>query len=405
MAIIDGEFLRLKEFNEVKLNADIQDFLEDAHSSFTSKGALNPREPRFKRSLIHYAAMGDCSELLHFLLATGAARDDRDLNSRTPLSWAAEHGALKSVKILLEDGAEINSMDDMFSNAFVVAGTRGCSYATIGRHGSLSEAERCARVRCQAMLDPAEDQNALTDSQGQISSAQSFSDRPTNLTPPVIGVRWQSWSAGLDWKTVPMIKLQVLALQQPPENRFPISPKDGPRIQEYLEDVHYASHRAACEPLKLLSACVLNDLDIFGKVPDRVQNAKSNIGIINEIIEQTNIERGRRPEEGVIDLITLNHYWKLRRADSLHNKTEQKNFTDSNISIVRMLEQYPIGWKDLPISDLMCYKFDDDYYWKGFWDSVEPGRLDESQLITFIRTGSYPSKHHTQSPIDGHISL
>lgn len=203
MAIIDGEFLRLKEFNEVKLNADIQDFLEDAHSSFTSKGALNPREPRFKRSLIHYAAMGDCSELLHFLLATGAARDDRDLNSRTPLSWAAEHGALKSVKILLEDGAEINSMDDMFSNAFVVAGTRGCSYATIGRHGSLSEAERCARVRCQAMLDPAEDQNALTDSQGQISSAQSFSDRPTNLTPPVIGVRWQSWSAGLDWKTVP----------------------------------------------------------------------------------------------------------------------------------------------------------------------------------------------------------
>lgn len=115
MAIIDGEFLRLKEFNEVKLNADIQDFLEDAHSSFTSKGALNPREPRFKRSLIHYAAMGDCSELLHFLLATGAARDDRDLNSRTPLSWAAEHGALKSVKILLEDGAEINSMDDMFS--------------------------------------------------------------------------------------------------------------------------------------------------------------------------------------------------------------------------------------------------------------------------------------------------
>ncbi|KAH2441484.1 hypothetical protein KXW63_000453, partial [Aspergillus fumigatus] len=202
-----------------------------------------------------------------------------------------------------------------------------------------------------------------------------------------------------------LIKLQVLALQQPPENRFPISPKDGPRIQEYLEDVHYASHRAACEPLKLLSACVLNDLDIFGKVPDRVQNAKSNIGIINEIIEQTNIERGRRPEEGVIDLITLNHYWKLRRADSLHNKTEQKNFTDSNISIVRMLEQYPIGWKDLPISDLMCYKFDDDYYWKGFWDSVEPGRLDESQLITFIRTGSYPSKHHTQSPIDGHISL
>jgi hypothetical protein len=115
MGIIDDEFLRLKEFNEIKLNGDIRDFLEDVHSSFKSKCALNPRGPKFKKSLIHYAAMGDCSELLRFLLANGAPKDDRDQNSRTPLSWAAEYGALKSVKILLEYGAEINSKDDMFS--------------------------------------------------------------------------------------------------------------------------------------------------------------------------------------------------------------------------------------------------------------------------------------------------
>ncbi|GFF40698.1 hypothetical protein IFM46972_06300 [Aspergillus udagawae] len=145
---------------------------------------------------------------------------------------------------------------------------------------------------------------------------------------------------------------------------------------EYLEDVHYASHRATCKPLKLLSACVLNGLDIFGKVPDRVQNAKSNIRIINEIVDQTNIERGRRPEKGVIDLVALNHYWKLRLADSQY-ETDRKHFIDSNISIPRRLEQYPIGWKDLPISDLMCYKFDDDYYWKGFWDSIESSYLDK----------------------------
>jgi hypothetical protein len=59
--------------------------------------------------------MGDCSELLRFLLANGSARDDRDQNSRTPLSWPAEYGALESVKILLEEGAEINFKDDMFS--------------------------------------------------------------------------------------------------------------------------------------------------------------------------------------------------------------------------------------------------------------------------------------------------
>jgi hypothetical protein len=149
---------------------------------------------------------------------------------------------------------------------------------------------------------------------------------------------------------------------------------------------------------------VLNGLDIFGKVPDLVQNAKSNIETINEIVKQTNIERGRRPEKGVIDLVALNHYWKLQRADSQCNEVERKHFISSNISITQTLEQYPIGWKDLPISDLMCYKFDDDYYWKGFWDSVEPGRLDESQLIGLIRTGSYPSKRHTR-PFDDHTSL
>jgi hypothetical protein len=120
----------------------------------------------------------------------------------------------------------------------------------------------------------------------------------------------------------------------------------------------------------------LNGLDIFGKVPDRVQNAKSNIRIINEIVEQTNIERGRHPEKGVIDLVALNHYWKLRLADSQY-ETDRKHFIDSNISIPRRPEQYPIGWKDLPISDLMCYKFDDDYYWKGLWDSIESSYLDK----------------------------
>ncbi|KAF4229826.1 hypothetical protein CNMCM8980_006111 [Aspergillus fumigatiaffinis] len=59
--------------------------------------------------------MGDCSELLRFLLRNGAAKDDRDQNKRTPLSWAAEYGALTSVKILLEHGAKINSTDDMYS--------------------------------------------------------------------------------------------------------------------------------------------------------------------------------------------------------------------------------------------------------------------------------------------------
>jgi ankyrin repeat protein len=114
ISIIDQELRRIKEIAEIKADNNIMAFLNDVHSSLHSKAASNPRGP-FKRSLIHYAAMGDCSELLRFLLRNGAAKDDRDQNKRTPLSWAAEYGALTSVKILLEHGAKINSTDDMYS--------------------------------------------------------------------------------------------------------------------------------------------------------------------------------------------------------------------------------------------------------------------------------------------------
>lgn len=112
--MIDGEFQRMKTIKEITLNHNIMAFLDDAYASLNEKGVTNPQGP-FKRSLLHYAAMGDCTELLHFLLQNGAAVDCRDQNKRTPLSWAAEYGALDTVKILLENNAEINSTDDMFS--------------------------------------------------------------------------------------------------------------------------------------------------------------------------------------------------------------------------------------------------------------------------------------------------
>ena len=58
--------------------------------------------------------MGDCTKLICFLLQNDAAVDCCDQNKRTPLSWAVEYGALNTMKILLENSAEINSTNDMF---------------------------------------------------------------------------------------------------------------------------------------------------------------------------------------------------------------------------------------------------------------------------------------------------
>lgn len=108
------EFQRMKTIREIALDDDIIAFLEEAHASLKANGATNPQGP-FKRPLLHYAAMGNCTELLRFLLQNGAAVDCCDQNKRTPLSWAAEYDALESVKILLKNGAKINAEDDMFS--------------------------------------------------------------------------------------------------------------------------------------------------------------------------------------------------------------------------------------------------------------------------------------------------
>ncbi|KAJ5940473.1 hypothetical protein N7516_000641 [Penicillium verrucosum] len=114
MTVIGGEFQHLKGIREICFDEDVMAFLHDAQATLKYQGIYNKRGPS-KRSLIHYAAMGDCVELLRYLLQDGTAQDDLDQNKRTPLSWAAQYSALRAVKILLDNGAEINSMDDMYT--------------------------------------------------------------------------------------------------------------------------------------------------------------------------------------------------------------------------------------------------------------------------------------------------
>jgi ankyrin repeat protein len=64
---------------------------------------------------MHYAAMGDCAELMRYLLLKKAEVDERDRNKRTPLAWAAKYASLNATKVLLLNGAKFNSLDDMYT--------------------------------------------------------------------------------------------------------------------------------------------------------------------------------------------------------------------------------------------------------------------------------------------------
>lgn len=66
-------------------------------------------------SLMHYAAMGNATELMRYLLRSGAKVNCRDGIKRTPLSWAAEFGALEVTEMLIAHGAALNPLDDLWS--------------------------------------------------------------------------------------------------------------------------------------------------------------------------------------------------------------------------------------------------------------------------------------------------
>ena len=128
---IDQEFQRIFALREIQLDPKTLAFLKDAQASLGSKPPRTLEGP-MRRSLMHYAAMGNCPELLRYLLLNNAAVDTRDRNNRTPLSWAAEYCSLDIVKILLDNGAKINSTDDMYTTPLswlIHAGRPGAQHA------------------------------------------------------------------------------------------------------------------------------------------------------------------------------------------------------------------------------------------------------------------------------------
>jgi hypothetical protein len=109
-SITGPEFDYLKTIKEISRNEEITAFVEKAHSSLEYRGSFMQLDP-YERSLLHYAAMGNCTSLLLFPLQSSPNIDSRDHWGRTPLSWAAEYGSLTVTKVLLSRGADINAVD------------------------------------------------------------------------------------------------------------------------------------------------------------------------------------------------------------------------------------------------------------------------------------------------------
>ena len=65
-----------------------------------------------RKSPLTFAALHGRIEIMKLLIERGEKVDRPDLHGRTPLSWAAEHCQLKAAQLLLSYGAEVNAEDD-----------------------------------------------------------------------------------------------------------------------------------------------------------------------------------------------------------------------------------------------------------------------------------------------------
>ncbi|KAI9644102.1 hypothetical protein NHQ30_007455 [Ciborinia camelliae] len=85
---------------------------------------LGKYESQWSETSGHFVGNGHksvTSYIIKFLVEKGAGINSKDMNGRTPLSWAASEGNIVAVKTLLEKGADINSRDEAFQTPLSLA--------------------------------------------------------------------------------------------------------------------------------------------------------------------------------------------------------------------------------------------------------------------------------------------
>jgi hypothetical protein len=91
--------------------------LEDLRKILGDDADVNKRFGRRERTLLTYAIENEQLETTAYLLSKGADIEEQD-GTKTPLMFAARYGNVELTKLLLDSGADINSINDDRNTAF-----------------------------------------------------------------------------------------------------------------------------------------------------------------------------------------------------------------------------------------------------------------------------------------------
>ncbi len=123
-------------------------------------GADLGRTASFGGSLLHYAAMYSGGTAIRWLAARGLDVNGRSINEETPLQWAMYRRNLRAIDVLVELGAGLRGVSDIWGNtvltAAILAGSLECTAALLDRGADINErSPELGRTPLHAAVGPA----------------------------------------------------------------------------------------------------------------------------------------------------------------------------------------------------------------------------------------------------------
>lgn len=95
----------------------------------------------FNATALHFTCKAGFQDVVKILLDHSAKVNSKDVDSKTPLMWASEHGKLQCARTLLKKGAELEARDKCHRSALLYA--CGNSYEAVALHLVKMLADPC----------------------------------------------------------------------------------------------------------------------------------------------------------------------------------------------------------------------------------------------------------------------